>query len=184
MRVVLGFKHLIYSIKFNLLRKSKQTRFEAPWDLRIGRSLLPASRPLPNPLQIDIFGSGYVMRDVASSAPKCRPGAGIYPFVGFDMAISKGDNALSTMRTGRIMDHGILNHVHSETWGAEAGRINVHENEALRRKIGGETCTPEMNLVVAANLDRSHLVSRGAPQVRVHGVAADSGNTSISGAFE
>ena len=121
------------------------------------------------------------MWDVVSAGPKCRPGPGIHPFVGFDVAISKGDNALATMRTGRIMNDGILNHVHSETGGADAGRIDIHENEPPRRKVGGETRAPKMYFVGAANLDWSHVISRGGPQVRVHGIAANFGDISISG---
>ena len=79
------------------------------------------------------------MREVVTVAPKGRPGSGIHPFVGFDMAIREGNNALPIMGTGRVMNNGILNHVDPETGSTEAGRIDVHENEPLRRQVRGET---------------------------------------------
>ena len=51
--------------------------------------------------------------------------------MGFNAAIGERHDTEAAVERGWIMDPHVRNHIHAETWGADARRIDINENKPV-----------------------------------------------------
>ena len=75
------------------------------------------------------------MRDVGLSAREVQHGSGIQPAMGFHMAVGKRQHAPLPVQVGWQMNPSLQGHIHAEGRRADAGRIDIREDEPIDRRV-------------------------------------------------
>ena len=96
---------------------------------------LSRSGPLNNPPDILIVADRIIVTNVLQRARQTPCGSGIQPLVRFNMTVGKSNHTHLVMQGRGIMDYPLQIHIDTETRRADVARINVHEREAVGRRI-------------------------------------------------
>src|SRR5947208_15302608 len=94
-------------------------------------------------------------------------GAGIEPFMRFNMIIGEGKDAEAAMESGGIVDDGAEQHIDAKAGGANVGWIDIGKQKAFGRFIGSEAAGFEVDNILGVQPDRILGVNRGGSDIRV-----------------
>jgi hypothetical protein len=126
---------------------------------REASTLLSSRGTLSDPPEVQTVGVSFVMPEMGPAVWNNSPGARVFPLMRFGMTVDERGHARAVVGTVGEMDHYVIHHAHAETRRTDAGRVYIHENEAVCGGIDRHVSGPRLDSIQTVDIQRAFVVA-------------------------